>query len=130
MIAAVAVSHGWGHKLATFSPTNLVTTMKLQFAVQTTWIITLALVRVSVALSLLRFGHDVLWRGALYFLMGFQIVISSSYIIIQFGQCRPVSSNWESVADVTCWPIAPIINYGWAIAGKHNTIPTRDHHIF
>ncbi|KAF2785479.1 hypothetical protein K505DRAFT_206559, partial [Melanomma pulvis-pyrius CBS 109.77] len=119
LIACSAVAHGWGHKYATFSPTNLVMVMKLQFAVQTTWIITLCLVRVSVALSLLRFGQDLLWRGTLYALIAFQILISSSYIVIQFGQCRPVSSNWEQVADVTCWDITPIVDYGWAIAGVY-----------
>ncbi|KAF2713930.1 hypothetical protein K504DRAFT_530833 [Pleomassaria siparia CBS 279.74] len=119
LIAGVAVSHGWGHKIATFSPSDLVQTMKLQFAVQTVWILTLCLVRVSVALSLLRFGQERAWRWTLYFLMAFQILISSSYIVIQFGQCRPVSSNWEQVADVTCWDITPIIDYGWAISGVY-----------
>ena len=122
-IACAAVAHGWGHKFLTFTPERRVAVLKLQFAVQTTWIFSLCLVRVSVALSLLRFGQDLLWRGVLYFLMGFQVLVSSSYIVIQFGQCRPVSSNWEQVADVSCWPIDPIINYGWAIAGEPPQAP-------
>ncbi|KAJ4366233.1 hypothetical protein N0V83_007869 [Neocucurbitaria cava] len=40
-------------------------------------------------------------------------------IIAEFGQCKPVSSNWESVPDVKCWDNEPIINYGWAVAAMY-----------
>jgi hypothetical protein len=92
--------------------------MKLQFAVQTTWLFTLCLVRVSVACSLLRFGTDLWWKWTLYTIITMQCMISSSYVVIQFGQCRPIASSWEFVENVQCWDIQAIINYGWAIAGK------------
>lgn len=91
--------------------------MKLQFAVQTTWIFTLCFVRLSVASSLLRFGTDLWWKITLYVLMGTQVLISSSYVVIQFAQCTPLSASWEFVPDVKCWDMQPIINYGWAVGG-------------
>ncbi|KAF2751121.1 hypothetical protein M011DRAFT_394992 [Sporormia fimetaria CBS 119925] len=115
-LAYAAIAHGWGRPMATVSPSDYTSTMKLQFAVQTTWLFTLCLVRLSVACALLRFGRDLLWRITLYFIMGLQVLISSSYVVIQFGQCRPVSANWEFVVNVKCWNVDAIIDYGWAIA--------------
>ncbi|KAF1851479.1 uncharacterized protein K460DRAFT_362218 [Cucurbitaria berberidis CBS 394.84] len=116
LIAITASAHGWGHPTAYINPKNLKPVRKLQFALQTVWLITFCLVRLSVSCSLLRFGNDRLWRWPLYFIMGGQVLISSSYVVIQFGQCRPVSANWENVPGVKCWPTQPIIDYGWAVA--------------
>ncbi|KAF2277766.1 uncharacterized protein EI97DRAFT_449213 [Westerdykella ornata] len=118
-LAYAAISHGWGRPFMTLSEADYKTTMKLQFALQTTWIFTLCFVRLSVACSLLRFGTDLWWRYTLYILMGLQVAISSSWVVIQFGQCKPISSNWEHVKDVKCWNLQAIINYGWTIAGVY-----------
>ena len=117
-IAIAAVTHGWGRPIYKFTPRELKETLRLQFALQVVWIITLCLVRVSVACSLLRFGTGKLWRIPLLFIIALQVLISSSYIVIQFGQCTPISANWETVPNVKCWDTTPIVDYGWAIAGK------------
>lgn len=96
--------------------------MKLNFALQTVWIITYCLVRLSVACSLLRFGTEKSWRWPLYFIMGLQVTISSGYIVIQFAQCNPIAANWGAVPGAVCWPLKPIINLGWAVAGKLETM--------
>ena len=104
--------------------------MKLNFALQTVWIITFCLVRLSVACSLLRFGTDRAWRWPLYFIMGLQVLISSSYFVIQFAQCKPISANWDSVPGAVCWNLQPVIDYGWAIAGTshpHKHCDRQDH---
>jgi len=121
-IAIAAVTHGWGKPIYMFTSIALKETLRLQFALQVVWIMALCLVRVSVACSLLRFGTEKLWRTTLYFIIALQVLISSSYIVIQFGQCTPISANWKTVPDVKCWDTAPIVDYGWAIAGK--TVPS------
>jgi len=117
-IAIGAVAHGWGKPIAYFTPGELKETLKLQFALQTVWVVTYCLVRLSVACSLLRYGMNKLWRWPLYFIIALQTTISSSYVVIQFAQCKPISSNWEQIPDAKCWDVTPIINYGWAVAGK------------
>ncbi|KAH7112536.1 hypothetical protein B0J11DRAFT_498144 [Dendryphion nanum] len=114
-LGIAAAAHGWGKPVPYIAPAEYKQIMKLQFAIQFTWLIPYCLVRLSVASSLLRFGKDKAWRWPLYGLMGLQAAITTSYTVIQFGQCRPLSSNWEYVPDVKCWDIQPIINYGWAI---------------
>ncbi|KAF2622992.1 hypothetical protein BU25DRAFT_442841 [Macroventuria anomochaeta] len=118
-IAIAAATHGWGKPSYMFTPEALKETLRLQFALQVVWIIGLCLVRVSVACSLLRFGTGRFWRISLYLIIGLQVLISSSYIVIQFGQCTPISANWETVPDVKCWNTTPIVNYGWAIAAVY-----------
>jgi hypothetical protein len=93
--------------------------MRLQFASGTVWVVTLCFVRLSIAASLLRFGNELLWRGVLYGLMTFQVLISSGYIVMQFAACTPITSNWENVPNVKCWPVKPIIIYGWIIGGMY-----------
>jgi hypothetical protein len=46
-----------------------------------------------------------------------QILICSSYVVIQFAQCKPISSNWETVPGAVCWAVDPVIKYGWTVAG-------------
>ena len=104
--------------MAYFKPDDYVETMRLMFALQTVWLLTFCLVRLSVACSLLRFGTDRLWRWPLYLIMGLQITISSSYVVIQFAQCKPLSANWNQVSGAVCWKIDPLITYGWVVAGK------------
>jgi hypothetical protein len=118
-LAIASTASGWGKPMAYFTSEELKQTMKLQFALQTVWLFTLWLVRVSVACSLLRFGTERLWQWPLYFMMGLQSCISASYVVIQFAQCKPISASWDSVPGAVCWDLDPVITYGWVVAGKH-----------
>lgn len=117
-LAIAATAHGWGQPAAYFTPEDLKKTLALQFAIQTVWLFTLWLVRLSVACSLLRFGTERLWRWPLYFIMGLQTLISGAYLVIQFAQCKPISANWDTGIASKCWNLDPIITLGWVIAGK------------
>lgn len=104
--------------MAYVTPSDLKTTLKMQFGMQMSWLISLCLVRLSVAASLLRFESHPWWKWTLFFIMGLQCLITASYFVIQLGQCTPISTNWETVPDVKCWPTKPIVNYGWAVSGQ------------
>jgi hypothetical protein len=121
-LAIASVTHGWGRPIAYFTPEQLKETLRIQFALQTVWLVTYTLVRVSVACSLLRYGIDRFWRYPLYLLIGIQLLISSSYVVIQFAQCKPISSNWDMIPDAKCWDVKPIVDYGWAVAGKTSVL--------
>lgn len=121
-LAIASTAYGWGKPAAYFTPEDLKQTLRLQFALQTVWLITLWLVRLSVACSLLRFGTERLWRWPLYFIMGFQTLISASYFVIQFAQCTPVSSNWDTGISSKCWNLDPIVTYGWVIGAVYITM--------
>ncbi|KAL7780332.1 hypothetical protein CFE70_010354 [Pyrenophora teres f. teres 0-1] len=115
-LAIAATRYGWGKPAAYFEPKDLAITLRLQFALQTVWLFTLWLVRLSVACSLLRFGTERMWRWPLYFIMGLQTLISGAYVVIQFAQCSPISANWDTGIASKCWNLRPIITLGWIIA--------------
>ncbi|ORX93667.1 hypothetical protein BCR34DRAFT_580370 [Clohesyomyces aquaticus] len=112
-VVGASAAYGWGRPFLALTPAQFTQIMKLQFAVQTLWILTLALVRISVACSLLRFGTEKRWRMPLYAMITFQIAVSSGWLIVQFFQCRPLRSFWEIVPEMKCWGKQYIIDYAW-----------------
>jgi hypothetical protein len=110
-VALTSTVYGWGKPAAYFTPENIKKTLLLQFALQTVWLITLWLVRLSVACSLPRFGIERIWRFPLYFLMGLQTLISASYLVIQLAQCKPISSNWDKGINAVCRNLDPVVDY-------------------
>jgi hypothetical protein len=116
-LAIAAAAHGWGKPAAYFSPADLQETLRLQSALQTVWLFSFYLVRFSVACSSLRYRIEKTWRWPLCRMISMQILICSSYVVIQFAQCKPISSNWETVPGAVCWAVDPVIKYGWTVAG-------------
>ncbi|KAE8445090.1 hypothetical protein EG329_013805 [Mollisiaceae sp. DMI_Dod_QoI] len=116
-VAAGAAIHGWGHLSLYVSPKNEVIAFKCMFAVQLLWIIALALTRISIACSLLRFSSAKLWKWPLWILIATHMAISTGWLVVLFFNCRPLRSNWEPVTDVVCWNRNFTIVYGWVSAG-------------
>ncbi|KAF2475932.1 uncharacterized protein BDR25DRAFT_339869 [Lindgomyces ingoldianus] len=121
-IVGASTSYGWGHPYLALTPSQYTQIMKLQFANQTIWVITIAMVRISVACSLLRFGMEWKWRVPLYTLITFQLLTSFGWLIVQFFQCRPLRSFWDIVPDAKCWPVKAIIDYGWFSSAFYTTM--------
>lgn len=111
--ATIAGSYGWGRKSIYVDPSHATAAFKSTFALQTIWVVTLALVRISLACSLLRFGSSWMWRGVLFAMIVIQALISTGWLAVQFGQCVPLRSFWEPVESLTCWDRNVIIDYGW-----------------
>ncbi|KAL1611998.1 hypothetical protein SLS60_000221 [Paraconiothyrium brasiliense] len=88
--AYTAISHGWGKPMAYVVPSDLKLALKMQFGMQLSWLFSLCL-----------------------------CLITTSYFVIQLGQCTPISASWETIPDVKCWPTTPIVNYGWAVSGVY-----------
>ncbi|KAF2180388.1 hypothetical protein K469DRAFT_741204 [Zopfia rhizophila CBS 207.26] len=122
--AGSAAAYGWGRPYLSVSQADATAALKRTFAVQVMWIITIALVRISVASSLLRFGNGRLWKGILWTLIVCQILTSSGWMVVQFFQCRPLRSMWEPVgpSKIKCWKPRAIINYGWFSAAFYCTM--------
>ena len=83
----------------------------------TIWIMEVALVRLSIAWSLLRLSTDRIWRWSLYAIIATQILLYIGHMIFQFFGCRPLRASWEPVYDTRCWPRHYVREFGWASAG-------------
>ncbi|KAF2014200.1 hypothetical protein BU24DRAFT_423226 [Aaosphaeria arxii CBS 175.79] len=112
-ISAASGSHGWGHHTAYVTPKNIVLVFKLNFVTQVLWILAIALVRLSIASSLLRLSPDRAWKWTLWTIIGIQILTYIGHMIFQFFNCMPLRANWEPVYDIRCWPRKYVLIFGW-----------------
>ncbi|KAF4627704.1 hypothetical protein G7Y89_g10453 [Cudoniella acicularis] len=114
-----AATHGWGRLSYYVSPVDKSTALKFLFVMEVLWIIGIALIRISVAISLLRLsvassaaGFERLWRGALWTIICVQVLAYIGWMVLLLFNCRPLRSTWEPVANVVCWAPKYTINYG------------------
>ncbi|KAE9365760.1 hypothetical protein N431DRAFT_418563 [Stipitochalara longipes BDJ] len=118
ILGSVAAAHGWGRRSAYVSQRNRTIVFKSLFAVELIWIISIALVRISVACSLLRLGRctvhsERLWQGCLRTLVGVQCFVSSGWLVFLFFNCRPLRGMWDPVQEEICWPNKYTVVWGY-----------------
>lgn len=91
------------------------------FAQQILWCFATALVRISVACSLLRLGTSRLWRWSLYGMIVLQIVTYLGFLVFLLGHASDIRANWEPVPTATWWDRTYEVTYGWVANGELDT---------
>jgi hypothetical protein len=86
------------------------------------WIFSIALVRTSVACSLLRLSRcagtsEKLWKWSLRCLIGVQFHVFVGWLVLQFFNCHPLHGMCEPVPEMVCWPNKYSIGYGYMANG-------------
>ncbi|KAE9366038.1 hypothetical protein N431DRAFT_495821 [Stipitochalara longipes BDJ] len=119
---ATAAGHGLGHRSPYVSQENRTIVFKTMFSVELMWITSLALVRTSVACSLLRLSRcardsERLWKWCLRGLIGVQFLVFVGWMVLLFFNCRPLRATWEPVPIVKCWPNQYSIVFGYVANG-------------
>ncbi|KAF2246217.1 hypothetical protein BU26DRAFT_402018, partial [Trematosphaeria pertusa] len=111
-ILAVSVVFGLGRHARFVSFSRRSTSLRLLFISQVFWYWSITLVKLSVALLLLRLKRTRPWRLFLYFLITLTIVAGLVQTAFQFLQCRPFSVYWDPGVfrkqKVTCFKRAVI----------------------
>jgi hypothetical protein len=75
------------------------------------------LVKISIAIMLLRIKTTKMWRIGLYTLIGSLILVGAVSTIVDLVMCRPISAFWSLTDREThCWAadkltIMPVITY-------------------
>ncbi|RDL35411.1 Uncharacterized protein BP5553_07342 [Venustampulla echinocandica] len=112
--AIVAATHGWGHPSFYIAPKNATIALKCSFAIQILWMQAIALVRLSIASSLLPLSRSKWWKATLWTLITVQVILYVGWMVVGFFNCRPLRSMWTPVENMTCWPTIYTLNFGWA----------------
>ncbi|OCL07657.1 hypothetical protein AOQ84DRAFT_408518 [Glonium stellatum] len=112
-VAIASAAHGWGHLSQHVSPKNRVMVFKCLFTQQILWIFATALVRISIACSLVRLSTRKFWRWGLWIIMGIQAITYTGWMVLLLFGCRPLRSFWEPVPEVHCWNPKYTATYGW-----------------
>jgi hypothetical protein len=119
--ACINTAHGWGHISHYISPANRTVAFKCMFIQQVFWCFSTALVRISVACSLLRFSSSRVWKWSLYMIIGTQIITYLIFLIFLFGNVSPLRANWEPVPNAKRWDAKYYKTYGWVSNCKFDT---------
>jgi hypothetical protein len=122
-VQCVACTYGLGLRTRFVSPSNRFRALRLLFILQVIFYWSIALVKCSVALLLLRLRPTRRWSYFLYTTMAILLVTVLAQTLLQFLQCRPFSVFWDpsaakTPAGVKCLPLR-VIN-GTIIA--HNSV--------
>ncbi|KAH6715137.1 hypothetical protein BKA61DRAFT_721895, partial [Leptodontidium sp. MPI-SDFR-AT-0119] len=113
LTAAGAAAHGWGHLSSYVSEHNRILAFKYVFATALLWVISIGLVRISVAFSLLQFSSSKIWKGILWTLITIQVMISTGLLMFMLFNCRPLRAFWEPVAHAQCWSRKYAMVFDW-----------------
>ncbi|KAH8658552.1 hypothetical protein BGZ61DRAFT_567588 [Ilyonectria robusta] len=101
---AAAVGNGFGRHNHFLTPESTVKISKLLFGVVFVGLWASTFARVSMACLLLQF-HDlrsIMWKVALWFTIGLQVVTLFASEAFQLLECRPLRRMWEEVPDAQC----------------------------
>lgn len=92
--------------------------LKVLLAVYVQWFITSSLIRISIAVWLLRLSRSLAWRVTLYAVIVAQTLMCIGYIVETFAVCHPISFYWKPTPHVVCWPYVVGVVWGWTTSGK------------
>jgi hypothetical protein len=123
IVVILACSYGYGRRSAFVSPSNRLVAMRLIFICQVLWYWSIALVKISVALLLLRIKPTRAWRIFLFSTIVLLVLTAITSTFFQFLQCRPFSVYWDPnvflKGGVTCVPQLAITGNITAASAVH-----------
>ncbi|KAF1848086.1 uncharacterized protein K460DRAFT_364085 [Cucurbitaria berberidis CBS 394.84] len=120
-LICIACAYGFGRHAEFIPQASRTAALRLSFICQVIWYWSITLVKLSVALLLLRLKPGRAWRNFLFSIMGVLLLNATVQTFFQFLQCRPFSSYWDPSTffrpgGVKCVPRSVII--GNIIAGS------------
>ncbi len=102
MIVALSPMLGTRPEYLPFSSVNQVAPLSLVAEITSTW--SVALLKTSIAVMLLRFQRTQGWARFLYLMIGVQVVTAAFVTIMQSTRCIPIQGLWDpTITDKRCW---------------------------
>lgn len=104
--------HGLGHHQDTISPADYVQLQHVGFwqsVISATC--AMALLKISIALNLLRLGQSRWYAWSLWASIGFVSAYSFMGVMTFFLHCRPMEKHWDASVEGTCYPPALFVQF-------------------
>lgn len=111
-----ASEYGYGRHNYYVSTENTIIVFRYLFGVVIIGLWSATLVRVSVALMLLRLKDTRNWKLLLRIIIALQISTMVGVNICQLLQCRPIRAMWDVVPNAKCWTAKQMAAYGYVNA--------------
>lgn len=87
--------NGMGFPMVTLSMENMINLMKLTLAIQVTYYVAIAAVKISILFMYLRFAVDERFRQIVIGTIIFHVVFLFVCIVVVFTQCQPIAKFWD-----------------------------------
>lgn len=81
------------------------------------WLWALCVIRISVALMLLRLKDSRPWKTTVWAVIGVQICMIIVGMTMHLVMCQPISARWAKVGTFKCIPEDDFKNYGYVYSG-------------
>ncbi|KFA66853.1 hypothetical protein S40285_09254 [Stachybotrys chlorohalonatus IBT 40285] len=91
----ISCNNGAGFPMGTLSLENMVNLMKITLAIQATYYIAVASIKISILLMYLRFAVDQRFRQVVIWTVGLHVVFLFVCFIVVFTQCQPIAKFWD-----------------------------------
>jgi hypothetical protein len=96
-------THGLGRHIFFISIPDLIMARKYYFIGGQFWLWAATMVRISVALMLLRVRSTLPWKILLYGLITVEVLLAGSESIFEMSKCTPFAANWDpSIKGYKC----------------------------
>lgn len=87
------------------------------------WLWGINVIRISVALMLLRLKDSLAWKCTLWTIVGAQVCMLIVGTTMHLVMCQPISGRWTSVPVAKCIPPADFMIYGYVYSGECHLWP-------
>jgi hypothetical protein len=82
------------------------------------WVWALNVIRISVALMLLRLKDSLPWKVTLWGIVAIQSAMLVVGTTMHLVMCRPISARWAPTPSAVCIPNPSFMAYGYVYSGK------------
>lgn len=89
------------------------------------WVWALNVIRISVALMLLRLKESLPWKLTLWVIVGVQLCMLTVGTTMHLVMCRPIAARWTPIPGAQCINPPDFMIYGYTYSGKLGSPGTR-----
>lgn len=115
------VQNGAGRHIVYLEPATASKGLKLNFATQPIYLWAITVVKVSIALFLLRISPARFYKRLLIGIIAFLIIYTFICFLTIMLQCKNLAILWDSTVKTTCWTGSTIRGLSYLNTGQYHT---------
>jgi hypothetical protein len=114
------VMNGAGRHIAYLDPAKASVGLKLNFVTQPIYLWAITVVKVSIALFLVRIAPNKFYTRFLWGIIAFLFVYTTICFMTVVLQCKNLAILWDSSVKTTCWTVRTLRGLSYTNAGQYH----------
>jgi hypothetical protein len=112
------VMNGAGRHIAYLDPAKASVGLKLNFVTQPIYLWAITIVKISIALFLVRIAPNKFYKRLLWGIIAFLFVYTTVCFMTIMLQCKNLAILWDSSVKTTCWAASTLRGLSYTNAGQ------------